>query len=80
MHPRHVLEHDNITLMGVTPKHAFFCVAEPDVDVYDMQVQYRISLRLLELATSEECKYTQFSLHTENYCSFRLPLAHRAYY
>ena len=43
VHPRHVLERDNITLMGITPAHAFFCVSEPDVDVYDMQVQYKIS-------------------------------------
>ena len=41
VHPRYVLEHDNITLMGITPSHAFFCVSEPDVDVYDMKVLYR---------------------------------------
>ena len=39
VHPRYVLEHDNITLMGITPSHAFFCVSEPDLDVYDMKVQ-----------------------------------------
>ena len=38
VHPRYVLEHDNITLMGVTPSHAFFCVSDPDVDVYNMKV------------------------------------------
>ena len=38
VHPRYVLEHDNITLMGVTPTHAFFCVSDPDFDVLDTQV------------------------------------------
>ena len=42
VHPRHVLEGDNITLMGITPAHAFFCVSEDDVDVYDMRVQYKL--------------------------------------
>ena len=40
VHPRYILEHDNITLMGITPSHAFFCVSEPDVDVFDMKVLY----------------------------------------
>ena len=35
VHPKYVLEHDNITLMGVTPTHAFFCVSEPDFDIYE---------------------------------------------
>ncbi len=38
VHPRYVLEHDNITLMGVTPTHAFFCVSEPDFDIYETKV------------------------------------------
>ena len=37
VHPRYVLEHDNITLMGVTPTHAFFCVSDSDFDVLDTQ-------------------------------------------
>ena len=40
VHPRYVLEHDNMTLMGITPTHAFFCVSDPDVDVYDIKVQF----------------------------------------
>ena len=39
VHPRYVLEHDNITLMGITPKHAFFCVSDPEVDVLNTQVR-----------------------------------------
>ena len=35
VHPRYILEHDNITLQGMTPSHAFFCVSEPEVNVYD---------------------------------------------
>ena len=38
LHPRFVLEHDNITLMGLTPTHAFFCVTDPGVDVRDIKV------------------------------------------
>jgi hypothetical protein len=34
-HPRHVLEHDNITLMGATPTHVFFCVSSPFFDVFE---------------------------------------------
>ena len=33
VHPRHVLKADNITLQGVTPTHAFFCVSAK-TDVY----------------------------------------------
>ena len=43
VHPRYVLEHDNITLMGITPTHAFFCVSDPEVDVLDTQVFKNIS-------------------------------------
>ena len=39
VHPRYVLEHDNITLMGITPTHAFFCVSDTEVDVLDTQVR-----------------------------------------
>lgn len=35
VHPRYVLERDNITLMGVTSTHAFFCVSDPDFDIYE---------------------------------------------
>ena len=38
VHPRYVLEHDNITLMGVTPTHAYFCVSDPKVDVQNIKV------------------------------------------
>ena len=38
LHPRYVLEHDNITLMGLTPTHAFFCVSDPEVDVRNVKV------------------------------------------
>ena len=38
LHPRYVLEHDNITLMGLTPTHAFFCVSDPEVDVRNIKV------------------------------------------
>ena len=39
VHPRYVLQRDNITLMGITPTHAFFCVSDPDVDVLETQVK-----------------------------------------
>ena len=35
VHPRYILEHDNITLMGITPTHAFFCVSDPGFDIYE---------------------------------------------
>ena len=38
VNPSFVLLHDNITLMGVTPTHVFFCVSDPDFDVYDTKV------------------------------------------
>ena len=38
VHPRYVLEHDNITLMGVTPTHAYFCVSDPKVDLQNIMV------------------------------------------
>ena len=43
VHPRYVLEHDNITLMGVTPTHAFFCLSDPKFNVLDIKA--RCSLR-----------------------------------
>ena len=39
VHPKCVLERDNITLMGATPKHVFFCVSDPDIDIYDTKVK-----------------------------------------
>ena len=39
VHPSYVLHHDNITLMGLTPTHAFFCVSDPDFDIYDTKVR-----------------------------------------
>ena len=33
--PKYILEHDNVTLHGFTDRHAFFCVSDPDFDVYD---------------------------------------------
>ena len=45
VHPRYVLEHDNITLMGITPTHAFFCVSDPEVDVLDTQVLKNIKFK-----------------------------------
>ena len=35
VHPKYILEHDNVTLQGITQTHAFFCVSEPNVNVYD---------------------------------------------
>ena len=39
VHPNYVLEHDNITLFGVTKTHAFFCVSKPDFNVYETRVR-----------------------------------------
>ena len=39
VHPKCVLNHDNITLMGVTPSHVFFSVSEPNFDIYDTKVK-----------------------------------------
>ena len=38
VHPKYVLDHDNITLMGVTPSHVFFCVTKPNFDIYETKV------------------------------------------
>ena len=38
VHPRYILEHDNVTLMGVTPTHAFFCVSDPGFDIYETKM------------------------------------------
>ena len=38
VHPRFILEHDNVSLMGITPTHAFFCVSEPGFDVYQTKM------------------------------------------
>ena len=38
VHPRYILEHDNITLMGITPTHAFFCVSDPGFDIYETKM------------------------------------------
>ena len=32
-HPNFVLEHDYITLYGITPTHAYFCISDPSVDI-----------------------------------------------
>ena len=37
-HPHYILEHDNITLMGLTTTHAFFCVTDQDFDIYDIKI------------------------------------------
>ena len=39
VHPKYVLEHDNITLMGLTPSHAFFCVSDSKVDLTNIKVR-----------------------------------------
>jgi hypothetical protein len=39
VHPNYVLEHDNITLHGITPTHAFFCVSEPNVNLCHTKVR-----------------------------------------
>ncbi len=31
VHPDYILDHDDVTLHGVTPTHAFFCVSRHDV-------------------------------------------------
>ena len=38
VHPKYVLDHDNITLMGVTPSQVFFCVSEPNLNIYETKV------------------------------------------
>ncbi|CAM6054407.1 unnamed protein product [Sphagnum tenellum] len=39
VHPRYILEHDNITMYGITPTHAFFCVThDPTKNVNDIAV------------------------------------------
>ena len=38
VHPKYVLNHDNITLMSVTPSHVFFCVSDQHVDIFDTKV------------------------------------------
>ena len=47
VHPSYVLHHDNITLMGVTPTHAFYCVSDPGFDVYDTKVGKYFNILLL---------------------------------
>ena len=37
MHPRYILENDNVTLQGITETHAFFCVTDPAKDIYNMK-------------------------------------------
>ena len=38
VHPKYVLDNDNITLMSVTPSHVFFCVSDQNVDIFDTKV------------------------------------------
>ncbi len=35
MHPNYILENDNVSLMGQTATHTYFCVTDPNVDVFD---------------------------------------------
>jgi hypothetical protein len=35
VHPRYILENDNVIIQGVTATHAFLCVTDTAVDVYD---------------------------------------------
>ncbi len=35
VHPRYVLQNKNVTLMGITPTHAFFCISDPSCDLLD---------------------------------------------
>ena len=39
MTTRYALCHRNVTLMGATPEHVFFCVTDPGVDVCDTKVR-----------------------------------------
>ena len=49
VHPKYVLGSDNITLMGVTPSHAFFCVSDPNYDVYDTKVNFIFCLKKAQM-------------------------------
>ncbi len=33
--PKYILEHKNVTLFTMDTTHAYFCVSDPDVDIYD---------------------------------------------
>ena len=57
VHPRYVLEHDNITLFGVTDTHAFFCVSKPDFNVYETRVS---ELSVFHTRQEKISKYTQY--------------------
>ena len=35
VHPNYILEHENVSLMGVDDKRAYFCVSNKDVDPFD---------------------------------------------
>ena len=43
VHPKYVLDHDNITLMSVTPTHVFFCVSDQNLDVLDTKVTNKLN-------------------------------------
>ena len=62
VHPRYVLEHDNITLMGITPTHAFFCVSDSKVDVRNIKVsvctKFAINLQMIFL--TRHCRKNLF--------------------
>ena len=47
VHPKYVLDHDNITLMSVTPSHVFFCISDQNLDIFDTQVTTRLELTKL---------------------------------
>ncbi len=59
MHPRYALENDNVTLMGVTATQAYFCVSDPDFNVYETKLapfvfitQYFKAVKLLVMPMS----------------------------
>ncbi len=39
VHPKYAIENDNVTIQGMTPTHAFFCVSDKDRDVYNTDVR-----------------------------------------
>ena len=63
VHPKYVLDHDNITLMSVTPSHAFFCVSDKELDIFDTEVTLTLDSNCAYLRSDIQIRLHSYRSH-----------------
>ena len=62
VHPKYVIDHDNITLMSVTPTHVFFCVSDQTLDVLDTKVTNKLDYDQTNWIRAFYCILTDYAI------------------